>query len=210
MEVSFEDILQARASGDLQRLNEVSLSRVYNHVQKAGEKSFSILTSWRSGHSQEKNRKNFDELKKKLRDQGLGFFELKGQWQECQDSNIPYDECPHHQLKTSSEPSLFVPGLKMKDAEGITSAYEQDAAVYAGPETKGKVVLIKRGGNTDVLGDFSPGCISQAYSKMKGKPFVFEYVAQSWSEAMLEQQFRKRSGLGPLIRDLKVEMKQLK
>lgn len=184
-----EDILKAKAAGDWEAVNEASLGRVWQHVQQAGEKAFTILTSWRAGFSKAKNLALFKQLEGEVRGLGLGYFKLLGHWRECQDSSIPYDKCPKEQLVDSDEPALFVPGLKLKDAQRLRAKYEQDAVVYAGPETEGEVVLLKSG-STQKIGAFSPNKISQAYSRLRGRSFTFEYLAQSWSEKLLEQHFR--------------------
>jgi hypothetical protein len=195
------DILKAKARGDWEAVNEASLSRVWQHTKKSGERGFAILTSWRAGKSKRENLADFKKLQGEVRGTGSGFFKLLGHWKECQDPDIPYDECPANQLVDSAEPALFVPGLSLKDTKRLGAKYEQDAVVFAGPETKGDVVLVTRGGGVSKLGAFSPGKVSQAYSRVRGRPFVFEYVAQSWGEKLVEKQFDPK--LGALIDELR-------
>lgn len=188
--VSFREVLEAKADGCPVLLNEVSLSRVYRHVTK-GE-PWAIITSWRAGLSPAENRKRLGQLQGQIRSLGLGFFKLMGHWRECQDDSIPYKDCPPDQLVDAVEPSLFVPGLKQRDAVRLMARYDQDAIVYAGPETDGKVSLLYRQGGQDLIGTFHPGRIAQAYSRLKGRTFTFEgfeYVAQGHVEAMVEQVF---------------------
>lgn len=194
------DILKAKARGDWTGVNEASLSRVWTHTKKAGETGFGILTSWRANLPKSKNLTLFKKLQGEVRSLGLGFFKLRGHWKECQDSTIPYDECPKELLVDSEEPAIFVPGLALKDAKRLRAKYDQDAVVYAGPETKGMVALLTSSG-LSMLGSFSPNRISQAYSRLRGRPFVFEYVAQSYSEKLIEVQFDPK--LGRLIGELR-------
>jgi len=183
--MTFQAVLAAR--GDLDALNEASLSRVYQHVKKAKKKSFGILTSWRAGNSKRENLADFKRLAGEVRSLGLGFFKLIGHWKECQDPTVDYAKCPPDQLQDTKEPALFVPGISLKDVKRLGAKYEQDAVVYGGPDTDGKVMLIPRGGSMSSLGSFSPNKIAQAYSRVRGRPFTFEYVTQSWGESMIEQ-----------------------
>jgi hypothetical protein len=185
---TFEEVLQARRNPV--RLNEASLSRVYQHVQKAGDKGFGIVTSWRAGKVKAQNLRDFKKLKGEVRSMGLGFFKLIGNWRECQDPDVAYDDCPESELESSKEPALFIPGIDQAQIKQLMKKYSQDAVVYAGPETKGDVVLLLRGGSPTKIGKFSPGRIAQAYSRVRGRAFAFEgfeYPAQSWAEKLIEQ-----------------------
>jgi hypothetical protein len=193
------DILSAKAAGRWEAVNEASLSRVWQHAQKAGENGFAILTSWRAGFSKKKNQEIFHRLQQEVRSLDLGFFKLLGHWRECQ-VDVPYDECPANELQDSKEPALFVPGMRLKDAKRLRAKYDQDAVIYAGPETEGKVALLTAN-SLSKLGSFSPGKISQAYSQVRGRPFVFEYVAQTHFEKLIERQFDPK--LGRLIDELR-------
>jgi len=187
---TFESVLSARASGNMRELNEASLGRVYQHVSKAGEKSWGILTAWRYGVPKSKNLSNMKKLGSQIRSAGLGFFKLTGHWKECQDTNVEYKDCPKDEMVDSVEPSLFVPGISKDDFLKMLKKYNQDAGVYTGPDTDGDAILLFKAGKEMKIGKFHPGKISQAYSKLKGRSFIFEgfnYPAQSHSEAMIEQ-----------------------
>ena len=187
--VTFEDVLDAKAVSP-QKLNEVSLSRVWQHTQGAASKSYGILTSWRAGKSHKDNLATYKKLEGEVRSLGLGYFKLLGHWRECQ-VDVPYDECPDDQLVDAKEPALFVPNIELKDMDRLRRKYDQDAVIYSGPETEDQVSLIT-GGSPRKLGKFSPGKIAQAYSQIRGRPFVFEYVAQSWNENLIIQERLKR------------------
>lgn len=189
--IDFNQILEAKHAGDREALNEKSLGRVYQHVKNSDIKSFGIVTSYRSSNPKQKNIATFGELQAAVRSAGLGFNKLQGHWQECQDSGIPYDKCPKDQLVDAAEPSLFISGIALDMIQMLSNKYDQDAFVYSGPETGGKVTLFFRDGSKQPIGEFSPHKIAQAYSQLKGKNFVFEYVAQSHMESLIEQEFKR-------------------
>lgn len=165
-EITFRDVLAAR--GSKSTLNEASLGRVYQHFQKAGKQSFAIVTAWKSGADEEApgtNRANMKKLESTLRSQRLGFFDLKGHWRE---------EQPDGSFKDTFEPSFFVPGMTRDQAVKVLRQYNQQAVIYAGPETDGEVALIFDNGSEQKIGKFSPQKIAQSYSEVKGKSFVFE------------------------------------
>jgi hypothetical protein len=194
------DILRAKARGDWEAVNEASLSRVWTHTQKAAEKGFAILTSWRQGRTKRENLAEFKKLQADVRGLGLGFFRLRGHWKECKDDTIPYEDCPEELKVDADEPVLFVVGLTLKDAQRLRGKYNQDAVVYGGPETKGVASLVSAG-SVNKLGKFNPNTVSTVYSRLRGRPFTFEYVAQSWAEKLVEKQFDPK--LGTLIDELR-------
>jgi len=167
-EITYRDIIEARERG-LDALNEASLGRAYQHMQKQGEHSFGIVTAHRSDATPEQNRKNMKALKGELRGLGHGHIRMKGHWEG------------------QSEPSLFVPGLSRHHAERLGRKYNQDAVIHSGPESNHEVHLIQKSGETANLGTFHPGKIAQAYSSIKGKPFTFEWLTNSTAEALIER-----------------------
>jgi hypothetical protein len=148
-------------------LYEASLSRIWQHVQKAKDKSFSILTSWRQDKTSKENRAEFNNLKALVRGLGLGFIVVQGHWKECQDPDVPYDSCPINQLVDAVEPSLFVVGLKKDQAAELGSRYDQDAVVFAGPGTDGNISLLFKDGKTQDIGEFKPQAIGQAFTALR-------------------------------------------
>ncbi len=187
----FRIILDAKARGDWAAVNESSLSRAYQHVKNG---KFGILTNHRAGRSPAENRTGFYQLKDALRSHGLGGIVLQGHWLECQDPNIPYDQCPKDLLRDVAEPSLFVPNIGYDLIISLGKKYDQDAVVYCGPESGGKVTLIFKDGGILPIGDFQPNKIAQAYSKLPGKDgktFVFEYVVQGHVEGLIAEKTRK-------------------
>lgn len=170
-ELTFKDILVARSEG-LESLNEASLHRAHQHAEKQGHNSFGIVTAHRADASPKENKKNMKELKDHLRSLGHGYIRMKGHW----DGN--------------AEPSLFVPGLSRHHAEKIRHKYDQDAVIHKGPESDHAVHLLTRDGDSHDLGKFHPHKIAHAYSSIKGKPFSFEWIANSAAEALLESVYK--------------------
>lgn len=200
-------ILEAQLLGEKTKLFEGSLSRIMSHAHNAKEVGFAILTSWRQANQKSTNLANFSALQQAVRAKGLGFIQLRGHWQECQDSNVPYDQCPTDQLKDSIEPSIMVFGIDQKLATDLGKQFDQDAVVYAGPDTGGSAQLHFKDGSTMDIGTFNPMAVGQAYSeyrsrsekKAKGLPpaerhFMFEgwsYPAQSFMDKLTEQTLEK-------------------
>ena len=189
---SFPDILSAKQKNDYNELNEASLGKVYQDLE-AGE-GFAIITSWCGNNTEKENFALFKKFEHEIRSLGYGFVKLRGHWRKCQDDNIPYDKCPNDKLVDSIEPSLFIPKITLKEVKRLTKKYEQDASIYGGPETNGNVVLIYKDGKQEDIGKFHPAKIAQAYSKIRGKSFVFagfEYVTQSWIQSVIETNFNR-------------------
>jgi hypothetical protein len=156
------------------KLDEASLARAYQHVVEKKVPSWAMLTGYRYANTKKENIQANKRLEVDLRGKGYGFFKVEGHWQECQDTNLNYVECPKDKLQDSIEVSLFVPHMSKEDATNLCKKYEQDAVIYGGPETKGNAHLIFKNGSEDNIGVFQPGKVEQAYSKFKGgKTFVF-------------------------------------
>lgn len=180
--IPFLDVLATREQGgNRKQLHEASLSRVWQHYMsmRGGTAGFAIFTSWRASNSTAKNKSDLLELKSTLRSHGLGFFNLEGHWQECQVVGVSYDSCPKDQLVDTTEPTLFVPEIDFDLFHELLVKYNQDAGIFAGKDTANEVTLyFTADGSTITLGELSPNTIAQAYSRVKGRPFVFlEYKA---------------------------------
>ena len=99
----FSHVLEANTQ---KALNEASLGRIYQHVQRSGRTSWSILTSWRQDASLETNGRNLKKLKERIKK--WGFFPLAGHGQEEDEKT--------GEIRPVSEPSFFVVGIPLKDA----------------------------------------------------------------------------------------------
>lgn len=156
------------------KLDEASLARAYQHVVEKKVPSWGMLTAYRYANTKKQNIEANKKLEADLRGRGYGFFKVEGHWQECQDSNLNYVDCPPEKLQDSIEVSLFVPHMTKDDVKSLCKKYEQDAVIYGGADTKGDAHLIFKNGTEDNIGKFQPGKVEQAYSKFKGgKTFVF-------------------------------------
>jgi hypothetical protein len=158
-------------------LTEASLGRVLQHIQgKKNVKSWGVVTAYRYGNTPAENKLANKQLSDAIRKKGLGFFELEGHWQECQDTRVNYFDCPKDKLKDSTEIALFVPNISLKDIHSLGNQYEQDAVLYGGEDTKNKGMLVYKNGRLENVGDFHPDNMQQAYSKMRntGKVFAFQ------------------------------------
>lgn len=204
------DLVAARSVGP-DAVNEVSLSRVWQHVQAAGDKSFGIVTSYRAappGSSKDArdaqdaaNKTTFRDLKSALDAADLGYIPLKGAWKETHEEGDVW----------VSEPSLFVPRVPMDLILSLRKKYDQDAVIYAGPETGGRVTAFARDGGKTDLGRFHPKTISDYYSELKGgRRFVFEWAAGTggWMMAASEHALKRdasamRERAESVLRDLR-------
>jgi len=175
MNYTLEDIVKAIKNGDKDKISEASLGRVYQHMTKQGSESFAIITAFRGGYTNKQNLSRNKQLESSVRSLGLGFFKQKGYWNECEDPNIEYKDCPADKIKPVIELSLFIPNIQFNDAVKLGKKFDQDAIVYQGPDTDDKVELISKSGSSIMkLGKFAPNKVSQAYSKVKGRSYVFE------------------------------------
>ncbi len=193
-EIKYSDILSAKET-TRDAVNEASLGRIYQHIQKSDTNSFGILTSWRYAATPEekkKNVENFKNLQSQLQSANLGFFQLRGHWLECQNGDTPYEKCPEEELMDVVEPSLFVPNIPFKMFQSLLSQFNQDGGIYSGPETDGKVSLITKGGDSTNIGSFTPNKISRAYSNLRGKHnFVFEWRPHGYFQGVMTEVWEK-------------------
>ena len=159
------------------KLTEASLGRVLQHIQgKKNVKSWGVITAYRYGNTPAENKLANKNLADKIRAEKLGFFEMEGHWQECQDKRVNYFDCPKDKLVDSTEISLFVPNIGIKQIHKLGKQFEQDSVLYGGEDTKGKGVLVYKNGRVENVGDMHPDNMQQAYSKMRntGKVFAFQ------------------------------------
>lgn len=182
-------------------LDEASLGRAYQHVVDKKSPSWGIVTAYRSAYSKNKNEARNKQLEKDLRGMGYGFFKMEGHWQECQDSNIAYKDCPKDQLKDATETSLFVPNIKEHEIASLCKKYDQDSVIY-GDTKKDHTKLIFRNGAEEDIGKFHPSKIAQAYSKFKGGN-TFAFVKPDEKEEPKKDIFGKEVDKKPDINKLK-------
>ncbi len=190
-DIAFLDIILERSkNGITPVLNELSLSRAYQ-LAKGG--SFGIVTAYRANLPPADNKKRMSALKSLLRAKNYGYSQMFGHWQNCTAPDVQWQDCPPEALEDTLEPSLFVYQLSREDAVDIMRAFDQDGVLYSGPETNGRTTLLLSSGDEIPLGEFQPNTIAQAYTTLKGgRSFTFEYVANSFSEMILETNWKQR------------------
>ena len=162
-------------------LNEASISRLWKHTQ---ERNIGIVTAFRGRYTKQENLKRNAQLRNDIRAAGYGFYTIEGHYIEGYGSEASKDV---------KEQSFLVIGDKGDDSGRLKgflkkagAKYNQDSifykkfddtAVLIGTKSKdedGNAVTFP-GKNTEfTVGKFQPMKMGQFYSKMRGKPFVFE------------------------------------
>lgn len=162
-------------------LNEASISRLWKHTQ---ERNIGIVTAFRGRYTKQENLKRNAQLRNDIRAAGYGFYTIEGHYIEGYGSETSKDV---------KEQSFLVIGDKGDDSGRLKgflkkagAKYNQDSifykkfddtAVLIGTQSKdedGNAVTFP-GKNTEfTVGKFQPMKMGQFYSKMRGKPFVFE------------------------------------
>lgn len=96
-------------------LVEAKLSRIWQYVEDP-KKTFGIVSASRSELPDTENNQRYTELKRKVREMGLGFIEMKGGWTEA---GI-----------TSEELSLFIPKISREKIMSLGKQYGQYSVMY--------------------------------------------------------------------------------
>ena len=201
------DVVEARLAGNMKKLTRASLGRVWQHVQKHKIPSLGIISAFRLGGSEPERRQNIiasDELMKHIRRLELGAFQLIGYWKSCKDEpETAWDDGPKCERASNRDITFAIPGITLKDliALGNDKRFDQNAVIYTGPESKGKVWLIelKKGNSIRDLGSFTPAKVARAYSRVHEPQFVFEALglpALCWMDAILEQAMTRENRKG--------------
>lgn len=204
-EITWLDILTAKKQKNLVKLNEASLGRAYQHFQNSNRTSFAIVTAWRASEmdtgtprTSDVNIQNMQLLSQDIQKEKLGFFKMRGNWVECfatdqKGDQVPYEDCPEDKKRVTSEPSYFVLGATKELLLSWLKKYNQNAGLYNGADVGNHTILLYNNGTEEDLGNgFHPNKAAQAFSKIRGKTFIFEYVQQgeSFVEALMFQQYK--------------------
>ena len=155
-------------------VTEWSISRAYQQFLDGKTKSFAIITSWRATVDGKPvpasvNNANWSSFKSSAGSAGHGYIELCGVGQENDATG---------KVVQVSEPSLWINGISLSNAQSLADRYGQYAFVYSGPETSGVVTLFAAGSRT-TLGNFSPtkplsaDDINKYWSDWRGRSFRF-------------------------------------
>lgn len=162
-------------------LDEGSLSRLWKHTT---ERNIGMLTAYRGRYPVSENKTRNAKLQADIRSAGFGFFRVEGHYIEGYGSEVSKDV---------KEQSFLVIGEKGNDNGKLKgflkkwgAKYNQDSVFYKSFDNKGMLIGTQSKdedgnavdfpgmGKEHMVGDFHPMKMGQFYSKMKGKPFVFE------------------------------------
>lgn len=162
-------------------LDEASMIRLHKHTL---ERNIGIITAYRGRYPVSENKRRNSMLQADIRSAGYGFYNVEGHYIEGYGSEVSKDV---------KERAFLVIGDKGNDngkLKGLLkkwgAKYNQDSVLYKSFDEKAMLIGTQSkdedgnavefpGMNKEVsVGDFKPMKISQFYSKMKGKPFVFE------------------------------------
>jgi hypothetical protein len=154
------------------------MGRIYQHiVSNPKMNSWAVITGSRLGRTSAENKLANKKLEADLRDMGLGFSHADGMWRECKDDTLEYKDCPEEMRIPSPEKVMFIPNISKEDAKALGKKYNQDSVLFADGEARknGEATYIdSKSGEEFNIGKFTPGKISQGYTKMKGdKVFTF-------------------------------------
>jgi hypothetical protein len=165
----------------MQPLNEASLSRLWKHTQ---ERNIGMVTAFRGRYTKGENLKRNSQLRNDIRAAGFGFYTVEGHYIEGYGSE---------KSKDVKEQTFLVIGDKGDDKGRLKGflkkaggKYNQDSVFYKSFNDKAMLIGTQSkdeeghavefpGLNVEFsVGTFNPMKMGQFYSKMKGKPFVFE------------------------------------
>ncbi len=176
-------------------LNEASLIRLYQHTV---ERNIGIITAYRGRYPTSENKRRNSVLQADIRAAGFGFYRVEGHYIEGYGSDVSKDV---------KEQCFLVIGDKGNDdgkLKGLMkkwgAKYNQDSifyksfdekAVLIGTQSKdedGNPVEFPGLGKEVSVGVYKPMKMGQFYSRMKGKPFVFESygIPKTWIEMYAE------------------------
>lgn len=163
---------------DLELLNEVKLSRVYNHF--TGKRPVGIITAFRGERTEHENVRANRALASELKNAGFGFVWVDGAWVE----NPGTAEESHEK-----EVSMLVIGNEGEDEKLFNALkagaqkYDQEGFVFKGAD--GRVGVYNAQGSEEVsFNNINMDKLSDIYTRLrhgshKGRSFFFEGVRDS-------------------------------
>lgn len=160
---------------------ESSLSRIIQHIETPSS-TFGQISAFRGEFSRGENENRHDQLKKDVRNKGLGFIEMSGGFKE-EDGSV-------------QELSLFVPNISKNDAIELGERYGQFSILWKDPDQFVEIGTNKNSGigkikntfkKTDKVIDLSSDAIKNFWSQIyrgrhRTKKFLFLMEKQdvSW------------------------------
>ena len=144
------------------KLNESSLGHVYWRYLESKTTSLAII----SNYSKVENKPNKQKVKYVIDEiDRNNYFQFWGHSQ----GNGPDRDRIH-----VVERYWFVVGIPLNTIRDLLEDYGEYSIWYSGPETDGNVKNYKNSGPVEDIGPFHPNRIAQFYSKIIGRPIVFE------------------------------------
>ena len=181
---------------NMHQLDEGSIARLYQHTI---DRNIGIVTAFRGRYTKTENLARNAKLQSDIRGAGFGFYRLEGHYIEGFGSEASKD---------MKEQSFLVVGDLKEDSGRLKgmlkkwgAKWNQDSVLYKSNTGKNAVLMGTQskdeegnpvefpGMGVEVnIGEFKPMKVNQFYSRMKGKPFVFESygVQMTWMEAYAE------------------------
>jgi hypothetical protein len=120
---------------------ESSLSRIWQYVEQ--NKPFGVISAFRQELSEKENEQRHIDLKKDIRNSGLGFIELEGGWTE--------------EGVFNAEKSLFVPNIQENKIVELGQKYDQYSVLYNDGKSFVMIGTNKNSGVGKVLSQFNIG-----------------------------------------------------
>ena len=189
------------------QLDEGSIMRLMGHTQN---RNVGIISAFRGRYTKRENLTRSAKMEGEIRGAGYGFYRLEGHYIEGYGSE---------KEKDVHERSIFVIGKEGEDSGNLKgllmklgAKYNQDSILFKpyndkkayliGTQSKnedGDPVEFPGLGNSVSVGEFQPMKVSQFYSRMKGRPFVFESYEQAdnWMSAYAKYIQLKESQQSP-------------
>ena len=162
-EKAFDNISDVRKN----EMPDASLSMIRQLLQ---DRDLAFVSAYRPEFSKRQNEERSEELKNTIRNLGMGYIQLEGRWEDPRTHDIDSEES----LLVSY--CMIAVGVDTNDFEKciirLGQIYDQDAVIVKKGGQEG--VIYRRDGSTEPLGDWHPNKISMVYSKIKGRPFIFE------------------------------------
>ncbi len=157
------------------RVDESALSRIRQYIED-DIKPFGTMSGARYDMDNKEKVKKQDELKKDVRDLGLGFIELRGGYEEVTKDGTA--------VVVTDEPSLFIPNIKQKDLVALGVKYDQDTVIY---KDASNFVLISTNKRTGT----SVGSVMTDFKKKVGRE-NFTFIIQKLYSELLKGSHRRR------------------
>lgn len=161
--------------------------RLMGHTQN---RNVGIISAFRGRYTKRENLARSAKMEGEIRGAGFGFYRLEGHYIEGYGSE---------KEKDVHERSIFVIGKEGEDSGNLKgllmklgAKYNQDSILFKphndkkayliGTQSKnedGEPVSFPGLGNSVSVGEFKPMKMGEFYSRMKGRPFVFESYEQA-------------------------------